>query len=400
MFEFFKKDKTKKLIENRTFLTEMSGTELQTLLKIDFVYQKTKQKYSDVFITSNVQYDKLCSFITIYTFSGKPIVIDLLSLTTMQKYDDEIAKITDIRIANEREAETFLNNYLNYQWNDNFKKQWSVQEFIWQNLDRKREFENEDKLYLCQVGKKYNFLDENEKVVVGEVVATKTVRFGYGDQYHKCYQRMTGLQLKESVDLSFLPRRNCIHCVSVNHDENIGEPFFRPKTQKILDNEEVVRVRDEPIIRATETDDVFDLKEEYIVDSENLHPEKGKCYYYVVSDGSKKYVGKGFFDKESYGVFCFHNANKISYINPKNIVRLTETDYEPYLKKLDLSERVKIVNRYGETFFGTGASASVDEDGFEIITLANGQFNDKLSNVVFIYTRKNDNKQWKLVWHK
>lgn len=400
MFEFFKKDKTKKLIENRTFLTEMSGTELQTLLKIDFVYQKTKQKYSDVFITSNVQYDKLCSFITIYTFSGKPIVIDLLSLTTMQKYDDEIAKITDIRIANEREAETFLNNYLNYQWNDDFKKQWSVQEFIWQNLDRKREFENEDKLYLCQVGKKYKFLDENEKVVVGEVTATKTVRFGYGDQYHKCYQRMTGLQLKELVDLSFLPRRNCIHCVSVNHDENIGEPFFRPKTQKILDNEEVVKVRDEPIIRATETDDVFDLKEEYIVDSENLHPEKGKCYYYVVSDGSNKYVGKGFFDKESYGVFCFHNANKISYINPKNIVRLTETDYEPYLKKLDLSERVKIVNRYGETFFGTGASASVDEDGYEIITLANGQFNDKLSNVVFLYTRKNDDKQWKLVWHK
>lgn len=400
MFEFFKKDKTKKRIENRTFLTEMSGTELQTLLKIDFVYQKTKQKYSDVFITSNVQYDKLCSFIIIYTFSGKPIVIDLLSLTTMQKYDDEIAKITDIRIADEREAETFLNNYLNYQWNDDFKKQWSVQEFKWQNLDRKREFENEDKLYLCRVGKKYKFLDENEKVVVREVTATKTVRFGYCYQHHICYQIMTGLQFKGLVDLSFLPRRNCIHCVSVNHDENIGEPFFRPKTQKILNNEEVVKVRDEPIIKATEADEIIDLKEEYIVDSENLHPEKGKCYYYVVSDSSKKYVGKGFFDKESYGVFCFHNANKISYINPKNIVRLTETDYEPYLKKLDLSERVKIVNRYGETFFGTGASASVDEDGFEIITLANGQFNDKLSNVVFIYTRKNDDKQWKLVWHK
>lgn len=121
MFEFFKKDKTKKLIENRMFLTEMSGTELQTLLKIDFVYQKTKQKYSDVFITSNVQYDKMCSFIKLYTFCGKSIVIDLLSLTTMQKYDDEIAKITDIRIANEREAKTFLNNYLNYQWNDDLK---------------------------------------------------------------------------------------------------------------------------------------------------------------------------------------------------------------------------------------------------------------------------------------
>lgn len=85
---------------------------------------------------------------------------------------------------------------------------------------------------------------------------------------------MTGLQLKELVDLSFLPRRNCIHCVSVNHDENIGEPFFRPKTQKILDNEEVVRVKDEPIIKATETDEIIDLKEEDIVDSENLHPEK------------------------------------------------------------------------------------------------------------------------------
>ena len=378
----------------------MSENDLQTLLKIEFINQKTKQKYSDIFITSSSPRSKECSYVTVYTFDGRPIVIDLLSMTKMRNIEDEIEKVNVLRIANEKEAKKFLNDFLNNRWNVDFKKELSPRELRWQSYDRKREFENEYKLYLCKLGKTYKFLDENEKVVVGEIVATKTVRFGCLDTIHNCYERMTGLQLKMLVDLPFLPIRTCVHCVSINYDENFTEPFFKNRKHKLLDNDEVLRVRDEPMVKATVVDDIMDLTEEYIVDPAKILPDKGKCYYYVVQDGEKLFGGRGFFDKEAFGLYVFHNAYGTFYVNPNNIKTLKEVQYEPVLKKLNLSDRIKIINRRGETFFGTGASSSVDEDGYEIITLANGQFNDKLSNVTFIYTRNLDDKEWKLVWHK
>ena len=259
MFGLFENKKDTAIINDRNFLKEVTDNGLQSVLHLNFHNISTKKKGTVCLITDP---ERKCvdDKIKLFTYYGDSVTVDLVSLHASY-LNNGVVKIDNVWLANLKETNSFLNDFLMVKDNS-LKNKLSSTEVFWQNNKRDTEFENEDKLYFCKVGKTYKFLDMDDNVVKGEILATKTVRFGDYRPLSVKYYRMTGLYIQEfSEDNTKKEQKTCIHCVSINYDENIPELF---QSKKITDNEEVIHVQDKPVYK-TFHEEIYHLKETEIV---------------------------------------------------------------------------------------------------------------------------------------